>query len=309
MKRIIISESFDPYFNLATEHQIFIASEEDVHLFLWQNDASVVIGRNQNLYAECNLAYLKEHNIKAVRRFSGGGAVYQDKGNVNFTFITKEKSANQAIFIEIIQSAMKRLDIDCEFSGRNDLLYRNQKFSGHAYYTDGDNYMYHGTILVNVDFDQLEIALTPSILKLKSKGIESVKSRVVNLSEVNSKVTVPGVINAFIESFEGEHIEYINKSGPALNLEKMLSSNEWLYGQSPKFDIEVEHKFPLGNISVYISVMDGLMNEVKINTDSLQPLNFKTCEEELKGKHLNEEMIWEYILKNIDTGSSYYKEV
>lgn len=300
MKKIIISESFDPYFNLATEHEMFLDSEEDVHLFLWQNDASVVIGRNQNLYAECNLAYLKEHNINAVRRFSGGGAVYQDKGNVNFTFITKDKSANQAIFIEIIQSAMKRLDIDCEFSGRNDLLYRNQKFSGHAYYTDGDNYMYHGTILVNVDFEQLGKVLTPSALKLKSKGIESVKSRVVNLSEVNIEITIQRVMNAFIESFDGEHIEYINKSNVALKLEEILSSNEWLYGQSPYFDIELEHKFPFGNISVYISVLDGLMKDVRINSDSLKPLNYKTCEEELNGKYFNEEIIWEYISKNID---------
>lgn len=295
MKKIIISQEFDPYFNIAAEHQMFLNSEEDTHLFLWKNDACVVIGRNQNLYAECDLAYLKEHNIKEVRRFSGGGAVYHDKGNVNFTFITKEKSANHALFIELIQSAMQILGIDCEFSGRNDLLYRNQKFSGHAYYTDGTNYMYHGTILVNVNFEQLGKVLTPSALKLKSKGIESVKSRVINLSEVNSEITVQRVMRAFIEAFDGEKIEYINKTNVEVPLEKLLSSKEWLYAQSPSFDIELEHKYPFGNISVYVSVSDDLIQGIKINTDSLKTFDFKACEEELNGKYFVEQRIWECI--------------
>lgn len=295
MKKIIISEEFDPYFNIAAEHQLFLASEEDIHLFLWQNDASVIIGRNQNLYAECNLAYLREHNIKAVRRFSGGGAVYHDKGNVNFTFITKEKTANPVQFIELIQSAMQRLGIDCEFSGRNDLLYKNQKFSGHAYYTEDDHYMYHGTILVNVNFEQLGKALTPSVLKLKSKGIESIKSRVVNLSEISSKITTDNIIQAFIETFDCKNIEYINKANLDTPLEKLLSSDDWLYDESPKFDIELERKSSFGNMSVQISVTDGLIQHVNINTDSLHLFDFKTCENELKWKRFDEQTVWEYI--------------
>jgi len=295
VKKIIISEEFDPYFNIAAEHQLFLASEDDIHLFLWQNDASVIIGRNQNLYAECNLAYLREHNIKAVRRFSGGGAVYHDKGNVNFTFITKEKTANPVQFIELIQSAMQRLGIDCEFSGRNDILYKNQKFSGHAYYTDDDHYMYHGTILVNVNFEQLGKALTPSVLKLKSKGIESVKSRVINLSEIISKITTDNIIQAFIETFDCKNIEYINKTNLDTPLEKLLSSDDWLYGESPKFDIELERKSSFGYMSVQITVTDGLIKHVKINTDSLHIFDFKICENELNGKRFAEQTVWEYI--------------
>jgi len=292
MKKIIISREFDPYFNIAAENQLFLDSDEDIHLFLWQNDASVIIGRNQNIYAECNLTYLKEHDIKVVRRFSGGGAVYHDKGNVNFTFITKEKTANQAKFIEIIKAAMAKLGIDCEFSGRNDLLYKNQKFSGHAYYTDGDNYMYHGTMLVNEDFKQLEKALSPSKLKLQSKGIKSVRSRVINLSSINSEITVEKVIQTFIETFDCKNIEYISKANFKAPLEKMLSSYDWLYAQSPKFDIELEKRYSFGNVSAYISVSDGMIQGIKINTDSLCLYDFKSCEDKLIGKCFDEQVVW-----------------
>ena len=297
MKKIIISKEYDPYFNIAAENQLFLNADEDMHLYLWQNDASVIIGRNQNLYAECNLEYLKEHNIKAVRRFSGGGAVYHDKGNINFTFITKEKMANQDTFIELIQSTMKKLGIDCEFSGKNDLLYKNQKFSGHAYYTDGDNYMYHGTVLVNVNFQQLEKVLTPSLLKLQSKGIASVRSRVVNLSSIHSNINIEHVKQAFIDTFECNNIEYIDKTNFKAPLEQMLSSYDWLYGQSPKFDLECERRYPFGNVSVHISALDGMIQSVKINTDSLQLYDFNPCEENLQGKCFSEQAVWECIEK------------
>ena len=295
MKKIIISDEFDPYFNIAAENQLFLDSDEDIHLFLWHNDASVIIGRNQNIYAECNLDYLKEHDIKVVRRFSGGGAVYHDKGNINFTFITKEKAANQVKFIEMIQATMAKLGIDCEFSGKNDLLYKNQKFSGHAYYTDGDNYMYHGTILVSVNFEQLEKALTPSKLKLQSKGIASVRSRVVNLSSIHSKITIEKIIQAFIETFDSKNIEHIDKTSFTAPLEQMLSSYDWLYTQSPRFDIELERRYSFGNVSVHISASDGVIQSAKINTDSLHLYDFKSCEGKLKGKRYSDQAVWECI--------------
>jgi len=295
MKKIIISNEFDPYFNIAAEHQLFLDSDEDIHLFLWQNDASIIIGRNQNIYAECDLVYLKEHDIKVVRRFSGGGAVYHDKGNINFTFITKEKVSNQVKFIELIQATIAKLGIDCEFSGKNDLLYKNQKFSGHAYYTDGDNYMYHGTILVNVNLEQLEKALTPSMLKLQSKGIASVRNRVVNLSSIHSDITIEKVIQAFIETFDCKNIEYIDKTNFKAPLEQMLSSYDWLYAQSPKFDIELERRYSFGNVSIHISASDGMIQSTKINTDSLHLYDFKSCEDKLLGKCFSEQALWEYI--------------
>lgn len=295
MKKIIISQELDPYFNIAAEHELFLTSDEKIHLFLWQNEASVIIGRNQNLYAECDLEYLRGHNIKAVRRFSGGGAVYHDAGNVNFTFIIKEKSARQEVFIQLIRSAMLKLGIECEFSGRNDLLYKNRKFSGHAFYADGDHYLYHGTILVHVNFEQLGKSLTPSKLKLKSKGIRSVKRRVINLSEINNEITTEKVMEAFMEVFDCRNIEYINKRNFHPPLERHLSSYEWLYAQAPNFDIELERRYPFGIVTVQISISDGLIKCLNIYTDSLQLLDFKTCEEKLIGVRFHEETIWEYI--------------
>ena len=295
MNKIIISKEFDPYFNIAAENQLLLSADEDIHLFLWQNDASVIIGRNQNLYAECDLPYMKEHNIKAVRRFSGGGAVYHDRGNINFTFITKEKTASQVEFLERVQSALARLGMECEFSGRNDLLYKQQKFSGHAYYTDGDNYMYHGTILVNVDTGQLAKVLTPSKLKLKSKGIASVRSRVVNLSTIDSEITVERVKQAFIDTFPYDSMEYIDRTNFKAPLEQMLSAYDWLYAQSPDFEIEFERRYPFGNVSVYITSSDGLIQNAKINTDSLLLIDFKPCESELIGKCFSEQVVWECI--------------
>lgn len=295
MNKIVISNEFDPYFNIAAEYQLFLNADEDTHLFLWQNDASAIIGRNQNLYAECDLAYMKEHHINAVRRFSGGGAVYHDKGNVNFTFITKEKTANPQKFIEMVRSAIAKLGIECEFSGRNDLHYRNQKFSGQAYYTDNDNYMYHGTTLVSVDTEQLEKALTPSILKLKSKGIASVKNRVINLSSIDSEITPERVKQAFIETFACENIKYINKSNFKAPLEQMLSSYDWLYSQSPEFEIVLERRYSFGNVTVNITSSDGVIQGVKINTDSLNLFDFKPCEGELLGVCFSEQAVWKYI--------------
>ncbi len=300
MNRIFISNEFDPYFNIAAENELFLNSDEDTHLFLWQNDSSVIVGRNQNLYAECDLAYMEKHNIKAVRRFSGGGAVYHDKGNLNFTFITKKKVANDAKFLELIQSAREKLGIDCEFSGRNDLLYKGQKFSGHAYYTDGDNYMYHGTILVNVDSKQLANSLTPSKLKLQSKGISSVKSRVVNLSSIDSEITIKKVLQSFIDTFVCGNIEYIDKTNFKAPLEQTLSSYEWLYAQSPSFDIELERKYSIGNVSVYISCSDGVIQRIKINTDSLYSYDFIPCESELLSKHYSDNAVWTCIEQYFD---------
>ncbi|WMJ22726.1 lipoate--protein ligase [Paludicola sp. MB14-C6] len=299
MNKVFISNEFDPYFNIAAENQLFLESDEDIHLYLWQNDASVIIGRNQNLYAECNLTYMKEHNIKPVRRFSGGGAVYHDKGNVNFTFITKEKKADQNYFLRLIQAAVAKLGIDCKFSGRNDLLYQGQKFSGHAYFTDDDNYMYHGTILVNVDSNQLTKALTPSKLKLESKGIASVKSRVVNLSTIDSKITAERVKQAFIDAFQCESIAYIDQSNFKAPLQNMLSSDEWLFNQSPAFGIKMERKLPCGNVSAHVDTSDGVIQNIKINTDSLNLYHFEACEKELIGKTFHEDIIWKCIQQYI----------
>ncbi len=304
MNRIYLSRESDPYYNIAAEYQLFLEAKNDTYLFLWQNSPAVIFGRNQNIFAEADTEYLKENNISPVRRFSGGGAVFQDLGNVNFTFITKEKNADTQKYLSVIKKAVASFNVNCDFSGRNDLLCEGKKFSGHAYYTNDDNYLYHGTIMINVNLDMLSKVLTPSVLKLNSKGIDSVRSRVVNLSQINKDITTTKIKKAIIEAF----IEVFGKSEPTINIDKEyfyaplfqeINKDKWIYGESPQFNIMIEKKLCCGNVSISADVNDGIIRQIKIQTDSLNVFNFSACEEHLIGNVFQENIIFDYLDKVI----------
>ncbi|NCD04843.1 MAG: lipoate--protein ligase [Spirochaetia bacterium] len=302
MNKIYISQETDPYYNVALEHQLLLEANDDTLLFLWQNSSSVIFGRNQNLFAEVDTQYLKENNISPVRRFSGGGAVFQDLGNLNFTFITKEKNIENDKYLKVIIKALNSLNINCEFSGRNDILTNGKKFSGHAYYTSDDNYLYHGTIMVDVNLDMLTKVLKPSFLKLNSKAIDSVRSRVVNLSQINNKITTQKIekalINSFIEIFEkSEPLKFVNKDNYYAPLFKEINKDNWIYGESPEFSITIEKKFSFGNVALSTNIENGRIKKIKIQTDSLIVADFKACEEELKRMLFQEENIFNYVEK------------
>lgn len=300
MNRIYISKENDPYYNVAAEHQLLLEADENTNLFLWQNNATVIFGRNQNIFAETDTKYLKENKIIPVRRFSGGGAVFQDLGNVNFTFITKEKNADTQRYLSVIKNAVASFGVNCEFSGRNDILVESKKFSGHAYYTNDDNYLYHGTIMVDVDLDMLSKVLKPSFLKLNSKGIDSVRSRVINLSQVNSSINTKSIIEAIINSFQTEFGDFetiinIDKCNFKAPLFDKISKNNWIYGESPEFSITVEKKLSFGNVSVSANVIDGKIKEIKIQTDSLILFDFSQCEKQLIDFEFEENNVFNYI--------------
>lgn len=288
MNRVYISLETDPYFNVAAEYQLFMEAEEDIGLFLWKNQPCVIIGRNQNLYAECNMEYLRENQILPVRRFSGGGAVFQDMGNVNFTFITKEEKGKPKKFIDVIKKAVSSFNIKCTFNGRNDLLYAGKKISGHASYTEDGNYMYHGTMMVDVDLDMLTNSLKPSYSKLSSKGINSVRSRVVNLSRINNGVTVEkfkdALINAFNDIYgKGVPIQCVSREKIQPSLYNKIQENSWIYGESPRFEILAEKRLSSGNVTISADVVDGMIKCIKIYTDSLLVVDFSKLEKELIG--------------------------
>lgn len=288
MSRIYVSQETDPYFNVAAEYELFLGAKQEIALFLWQNEPAVIFGRNQNVYAECDVAYLEKMNISPVRRFSGGGAVFQDLGNVNFTFITKEKDADTDKYLSVIQQAVASLGIDCRFSGRNDLLYQDKKFSGHAYFVDNGNYFYHGTVMVNVDMDLLSGALSPSLLKLQSKGIASVRSRVINLSQINSGITIGAVKDALITAFtkiygECGNIQYVDRKSLQPERWDVIKRKEWIYGEAPAFSLNEERKLSFGNVTVSAEVEEGRIQRLKIHTDSLLALNFSALEREWVG--------------------------
>jgi lipoate---protein ligase len=302
MNKIYISLETDPYFNIAAEYQMFLEADEGISFFLWQNQSAVICGRNQNLYAECNMEYLENNHILPVRRFSGGGTVFQDMGNVNFTFIAKEKNVNIKKYMNVIKRALSFFDISCEFSGRNDLLYNGKKFSGHAYYVDKGNHMYHGTIMVNVDMNVVSKVLNPSFIKLKSKGIDSVRSRVINLSEVNKDITVESMIDALSRAFidvygNSDPIKYIDRNSIKVPLFEKINRNEWIFGQSPNYSISFERKLPCGNVTIYVDVKEGIINSININTDSLTVFDFSKCEKSLIGTLFNENYVFDYIEK------------
>lgn len=188
MNRIVVSEERDPYYNLALEEDLLRGVRPDeVILYLWQNEKTVVIGRNQNPYLECDVSQLTASGVHLARRISGGGAVYHDLGNLNFTFIYHESRKNLDKQLNVIKKAVEALGgVTVELSGRNDLTIQGQKFSGHAFYAEDGHEFHHGTLMVDVDLGQLENVLKPSKLKMQAKGITSVKSRVVNLKKTQS---------------------------------------------------------------------------------------------------------------------------
>lgn len=300
MNSIYISREMDPYFNIAAEHQLFSEAKEEVALFLWQNRPAVIIGRNQNIYAECDLSYLADMEILPVRRFSGGGAVFQDMGNVNFTFITQKKDADTEKFLSVIQNAVASLGIDCAFSGRNDLLYEGKKFSGHAYYADKGRYLYHGTVMVDVDLDILTGVLRPSFAKLESKGIASVRSRVINLSQINHEITVDAVkaaiVLAFLKNYgDSEPIKYLDSKCMQPDLWEIIQGKEWLYSEAPSFSINEERKLPFGNVTLSADVAEGRIQGIKIYTDSLDPLDFTALERKQIGEVFQINVLFDHI--------------
>lgn len=217
--RYFITDTHDPYYNLAVEQYLFkYCSSEITILYLWQNDNTIVIGHNQDMYAECRTAEFLAQGGKIARRRSGGGAVYHDLGNLNYSIICHKDNTETADYKKIIISALSRVGAEAVYNGRNDILIGSRKISGTAVYCIGDNVCQHGTLLINTDINKMQYYLTPDSNKLKRNAVSSVSARVINLSEIISEIAVEKMQRAFIDSVG------------ALPLEISLSTdNETLY--------------------------------------------------------------------------------
>jgi lipoate-protein ligase A len=289
----LISNSYNPWFNLAYEEFLLKNIEEDeVILYLWQNDHTVVIGRNQNPWKECRCQLLESENGRLARRLSGGGAVYHDLGNLNFTFIMKEENYNFDRQIKVILNAVRSLDIDASFIGRNDLVVDGKKFSGNAFYFSGDKAYHHGTLLINTNFEKLVDYLTVSNEKIKSNGIDSVRSRVINLSEINGITDIEVYRKALIKNFAEEYgtlteTVSIDESSNDISFDKLYSkysSWEWRYGDSPKWEYETSKKFSWGQINIGFCVKNGIIEKVKVYSDAMNAELPEEIEEKLFNK-------------------------
>jgi len=284
--KVFLSDSFNPHLNLATEEWIFHNLDPSTQiLFLWRNQETVVIGRNQNPWSECNLAKMKEDGVHLARRTTGGGAVFHDLGNTNFTFLSPKDGYRRENNIEIILSALKTFGIHGEASGRNDLLIPfadgPRKFSGSAYREKNDRAFHHGTLLIHADLTRLGQYLTPNPKKLKAKGKESVRARVANLTEVASDLRHEQMQSAMIQAFEKFYgskaeIEMLNMTSLKDNAElngqyERLSSFSWLYGQTLEFNQKMDDYLTLGFFDFQFKVDEAIITDLQIFTDCLYP--------------------------------------
>ncbi len=278
--RLLTSDSTNPWFNLATEDWIFREMDPSYRvLFLWRNSETVVIGRHQNPWKECHLDKMESDGIFLARRQSGGGAVFHDLGNTNFTFMTSREQYSQEENFQIIIDALAAFGIPAERSGRNDLLVEGRKISGSAFKHTRDRSFHHGTLLIDADLLRLVDYLSPTKRKLVSKGIDSVRSRVANLREYVPDLThdaLAGKIsevfcNHYGESAEAEHLDSKElASEPSLNAYyEQMKDWEWRFGRTPDFSHHLETRFDWGEIDLHLDVRRGRIVEVRVFSDAL----------------------------------------
>lgn len=271
------TDSTQPWRNIAIEAWLMqYVSPGECVLYLWQNKNTVVVGRNQNIFDECRLAELTGAGGTPARRLSGGGAVYHDMGNQNFTFIVKKEDYDVTKQTEVIIKAAELLGIHAEKTGRNDITVDGRKFSGHAYYESGGVCYHHGTLMVDVALDEMSRFLRPSPEKLRSKGVQSVRSRVANLSEFHPGLTPADMRAAMKKAFSAVYGMNITEmsdkdiDGPAVTqYEKKFSSSDWLYNRVIDAEHIVKKRFDWGEITVAFTEKDGIITDAVISSDGL----------------------------------------
>lgn len=272
-----ISQSTDPTYNLAMEEHLLCRHGGDI-FFLWRNASSIIIGRNQNAYSEINIDYVREHKIPVVRRITGGGAVFHDLGNVNFSFITDAGDPEQLSFERFtapITEYLRRLGVNAAMSGRNDISVDGCKISGNAQTQRGNRLLHHGTLMFGVGLTDLSGALRVHPLKIRSKGIASVRARVSNISEhLPRPMTVEQFMQGLAdyvdrtsESFAVcEFTEEDMEQAQKLQAEK-YSRWDWNFGENPSYDFHRAAKFPAGLIEVQMNISREVIRNARITGD------------------------------------------
>ncbi len=283
--KYIYSNQYNPYYNLALEEFLLNTVEKGTCiLYLWQNERTVVIGKNQNPWKECKIQELEEDKGYLVRRLSGGGAVFHDLGNLNFTFLLHKEDYNVEKQLDVILVALKQLGINAEKSGRNDITVEGKKFSGNAFYESGSRCYHHGTILIQVDIDNLSRYLNVSKDKLKSKGVDSVRSRVTNLVNYNKDINIDIIKENLTEAFskvyglKAEKLEdfdnFLSKdldySEELKKLYNKFSSWEWIFGKKMEFQDTISKRFPWGEIDIHFIVNNGIVSQCKVYSDAME---------------------------------------
>lgn len=310
--KYIENYSNNPYYNLAFEEYCFkyLDRDED-YVILWINSPAIIVGKNQNTSQEVNRDYVRENDIKVVRRITGGGAVYHDLGNLNFSIIKNTEGKAVIDFkkynIPILKS-LERLGVNCELSGRNDLTVDGKKFSGIAQSIWKKRVLNHGTILFDTKLETLSLALNVKPDKFKSKGVKSVKSRVTNIKPfIKEDIDINRLRELLLEyifQFEGEKpSKYILNEEEIKNIDKLFEEKyntwDWNYGKSPEFNYTNEKRFPFGIVEIGLDVNRGVIEKAKIYGDFFGFKDVKEIEDILIGlKYEKEEVRRE--LEDID---------
>lgn len=301
----------DPRINLAIEeYALKNLNINETYLLFYINAPSIIIGKNQNTIEEINTEYVEAHDIKVVRRLSGGGAVYHDLGNLNFSFITKddgESFHNFRKFTEPVVEALRKLGVNAELSGRNDLVVEGRKISGNAQFSTRGRMFSHGTLMLDSEIDNVVSALKVKKDKIESKGIKSIRSRVANISEfLDEKISMEDFRSLLLENIFGgkdKIEEYVLTDEDWQKIHEISKERyqnwDWNYGKSPKFNLQHSHRFPVGSIDVRLEVNKGIIENCKIFGDFFGVGDVSDIEKKLVGLRYEKSEI-DRVLEDID---------
>lgn len=303
----------DPYINLAIEEYVLNNfGEEDTYLLFYVNEPSIIIGKNQNSIEEINTDYVEGQGIKVVRRLSGGGAVYHDEGNLNFSFITKDDGDsfhNFAKFTEPVVKALNSINVPAELIGRNDLLIEGRKFSGNAQFSSRGRMFSHGTLMLDSNIEHIVSALNVNQEKIESKGIKSIRSRVANIAEfLENEISMEDFKELILKSiFEVDDVknvpEFVLSEEDWNNIHEISKERyqnwEWNYGKSPAYNKKASHKFPSGLLDVRLDVKKGMIENCTIYGDFFGLGDVNEIEQRLMGVRHDKQAVTE-ALKDLD---------
>nr|WP_315362411.1 lipoate--protein ligase [Cytobacillus firmus] len=285
----------DPRINLAIEEYALKNLDiEETYLLFYINEPSIIIGKNQNTVEEINTEYVENNGIHVVRRLSGGGAVYHDLGNLNFSFITKDDGDsfhNFQKFTEPVTEALQKLGVNAELSGRNDLMAEGRKISGNAQFSTKGRMFSHGTLLFDSEIESVVSALKVKKDKIESKGIKSIRSRVANISEfLDEEITIEEFRTLLLKNIFGDlgeipEYKLMDEDWERIHqLSRERYQNwDWNYGRSPKFDLQHSHRFPVGQIDIRLNVTKGKIEGCKIYGDFFGVGDVSEIENKLTG--------------------------
>lgn len=273
----LTADGTDPVRNLAMEAYLLETVPEDACiLYLWQNARTVIVGRNQNAWKECRVSTLQADGGRLVRRLSGGGAVYHDLGNLNFTFLLAEKEYDLARQQEVLLRAVRALGLDARITGRNDIEIDGRKFSGNAFYRHAGRAYHHGTLLLHVDTERMGRYLNADPAKLAGKGVDSVRARVVNLCDLQPRITVDVMRFALTRSFGevyGGRPQDVDRGqmdeGRLRALEERFGSWDWIFGRPIPFTWRAARRFDWGGLEICLEVERGRVKRCVCYSDAM----------------------------------------